>query len=162
MTAPGRVLARTPEMPPSVARLTPGAAIDRLKANDPTLTSVDLSNNAVLQMKPALWPQIAEALASNNVCTDLNLSSCGMNDSAAEYLSSAIRENSTLTSLNVEANSIGNDGAIAFARALTVNRGVTVLNLMGQKGARYGDTTLEAFLTMFDTNVTLLNTVEGN
>ena len=139
------------------AKLTPGAAIERLKSND--IASVDLSNNAVLQMKPELWAELAAALASNTTCTELNLSSCGMNDSAAEHLSSALRENSTLVSLNVESNSVGNEGAIAFARALSVNRGLAVLNLMSQKGARYGDTTLEEFLKMFDTNVTLLKII---
>ena len=147
-------------MPAFAAKLTPGSAIERLKSNDPSLTSVDLSNNAVLQMKgKELWPQFADALAGNTVCTELNLSGCSMGDFAAEHLGSALQKNTAVQSINLENNSIGNDGAIAIAKALSVNRGVMLLNLLNQKGARYGDTTLGEYLKMFDTNVTLLKIV---
>lgn len=119
--------------------LTPGLAIERLKANDPTLTTVDLSNNAVLQMKgKELFPQLGEALANNTVCQELILVGCMVNDFACEQLGEALKKNSTLVVLNLENNNVGNDGAIAIARSLAVNRGLLLLNLLNQKGARYG------------------------
>ena len=52
------------------------------------------------------------------------------------------------------------DAAVAgYSKALAVNRSVMLLNLLGQKGARYGDTTLGEYLKMFETNVTLLKII---
>jgi len=147
-------------IPSLSAKLTPATATEKLKSNDPTLTTLDLSNNAVLQMKGReLYPQLFEALATNYVCMEINLSGCSMNDFAAELLSKALEQNKTLAAINLENNIIGNEGATAIARALAVNRGVMLLNLMGQKGARFGDTTLAEYLKMLETNVTLLKII---
>ena len=125
--------------------LTPGLAIERLKANDPTFTSVDLSNNAVLQMKgKELMPQLAEALSTNTVCQELILVGCGINDFACEHIGTALAKNNTLIVLNLENNIVNNDGAIAVARALGVNRGLLQLNLMNQKGSRFGESTVRS------------------
>ena len=70
--------------------LTPASAIERLKANDKTLITCDLSKNAVLQMKPAeLMPQLADALAVNTVCQALVLVGCSIDDTACEHLAKA-------------------------------------------------------------------------
>ncbi|KAL1521096.1 hypothetical protein AB1Y20_022650 [Prymnesium parvum] len=141
-------------------RMTAGEAIKRLAENDARLTTCDLSNSAVLQMKAnELMPKLGEALANNTVCTELNLASCGIDDASCEHLGTALQRNSTLTLLNLEGNKVHNDGAIALANGLAVNKGLLTLNLLNQTGARYGDQTLQAYLNMFDTNVTLLKIV---
>lgn len=74
--------------------LTATEAITKLQENDPTFTTCDLSNNAVLQMKGTeLMPQFGAALASNIVCTDLNLSGCNLDDSVMEPLTKALESN---------------------------------------------------------------------
>ena len=46
-----------------------------------------------------------------------------------------------------------------LARALVRNRSLMQLNLIGQKGTKFGDTTLAEFIKTFDVNVTLLKIV---
>lgn len=119
--------------------MTAGEAIKRLAENDPELKSCDLSNSAVLQMKSnELMPQLADALARNTVCTELNLMGCGIDDAACEHLGRALQLNATLTALNLEGNRVNNDGAIAIAKGLTMNKTLQTLNLLNQAGARYG------------------------
>jgi len=140
--------------------LTPAQAIEKLGQNDPSLTSCDLSGNAVLQMKAAeLIPQIAGALAQNLHCKELNLSNTNIDDSMCESLGQALKTNTKLAHFNLEGNRVGNDGAIHLAKGLSSNRGIMVLNLMNQKGSRLGDAALTEFLAMFDSNVTLLKIV---
>ena len=140
--------------------LTPATAVERLAANDPSLTVCDLRNNAVLQMKASeLVPKLAAALAGNNTCQELNLGACGINDECATSLASALSQNKTLIHLNLEENRIGNDGATAVAKALAQNRTLMQLNMLNQKGTRFGDATLHAFTDMFATNVTLLKII---
>lgn len=87
--------------------LTPAQAIERLGQNDPSLTSCDLSNNAVLQMKAAeLIPQIAGALAQNSHCKELNLSNTNIDDSMCEPLGQALQTNTKLAQLSLEGNRV--------------------------------------------------------
>ena len=87
--------------------LTPGQAIERLGANDPSLTICDLGNNAVLQIRSAeLIPQLSAALAQNSHCKELNLSNSNLDDSTCEALGKALGKNNTLTLLNLEGNRV--------------------------------------------------------
>ena len=141
-------------------KLTPADACNKLRSNDPAMLSCDLSNNVVMQMKVGeLVPQLAEALAANTTCRELNISGCDINDAACEHIANALTKNSTLCHLNLEGNRIDNVGACHLARALAQNRGVMLLNLMNQKGSRFGDTTLNDYTKMFESNVTLLKIV---
>ena len=147
-------------MPFFAKSLTPGDAISRLGANDPTLVTCDLSKNAVLSMKVhELLPQFAKALESNTACTDLNLSACNIDDAGVAALAKGLSANSGLQTLNLEGNTIKDGGAQELAKALATNKHLSTLNLLNQKGSRFGDSTLGEFLTMFETNVTLLKIV---
>jgi len=140
--------------------LTPTEAIQRLADNDQTLTKVDLSKNAVLQMKGGeLIPKLAAALAHNRYCQELVLSDCNLGDQMAADLASALKTNNTLVHLDLQENKIKDEGATALANALAQNRTLMQLNLLNQKGSRFGDATLHAFGDMFDTNITLLKIV---
>eukprot|EP00966_Prymnesium_polylepis_P256450 5924496-Prymnesium_polylepis.1 len=120
-------------------KMTASDAIKKLTENVPSFATCDLSSNAVLQMKgKELLPQLATALAGNTVCTELNLTDCGIDDAGCEHLGKALESNKTLTHLNLEKNKVHNDGAIALAKGLAVNTGMVQLNLMNQTGARYG------------------------
>ena len=101
--------------------LTATDAINRLKSNDPTLVTVDLSKNAVLQMKaPELMPMLGAALAVNTVCTELCLSGCGLGDDSVEHIAKALSANNTLATLNLEDNRVNNDGAQSIVSAAAV------------------------------------------
>ena len=98
--------------------LTATEAINRLRENDPSFTKCDLGNNAVrsaapshsvpcalstrarteperarvqvIQMKASeLLPQLGAALASNSVCTELNLAGCNVDDHTIDELTKA-------------------------------------------------------------------------
>ena len=140
--------------------MTATAAIDKLTSNDPTLTTCDLANNAVLQMKgPELIPKLAAALAQNMVCQELNLTNCNITDAMCSEIATALAKNTALVTLNLEKNQISNDGATSLANALAGNDMLMQMNLLGQKGTRLGDATLHAFDEMFKTNVTLLKII---
>ena len=103
-------------MPFFAKSLTPGDAISRLGANDPTLVTCDLSKNAVLSMKVhELLPQFAKALESNTACTDLNLSACNIDDAGVAALAKGLSANSGLQTLNLEGNTIKDGGAQELA-----------------------------------------------
>ena len=141
-------------------KLTPGVAIERLAANDPTLKNCDLSKNAVLQMKgPELIPQLAVALASNTHCMELNLADCNITDQTVAPLGEALAKNKGLVNLTLSDNKIGNDGGASLASGIASNQTLMQLDLFGQKGTKFGDATLHAFTTMFDKNITLLKIV---
>lgn len=138
--------------------LSPGEAIDRLRADDATLKVCDLSGNAVVQMRfHEILPALTEALAANRCCEELNLGGCALDDEACVHVAAALRKNATLTKLGLQHNRINNEGAVHLARALCTNRGLAELNLLGQKGpqAAYGDATLAEYLAVFETNVSL-------
>ena len=127
------------------AALTPAQAIERLTADDPTLTTCTLTNNAVLQMKgPELVPKIALALEKNTKCTELNMGGCGLTDALVAHIASALAKNTGLVNVNLEENKIGNDGATSLAKGIENNRTLMQLNLFGQKGTKFGDATLHA------------------
>jgi hypothetical protein len=52
-------------------------------------------------------------------------------------------------------NRINNDGGAALAKGIANNTTLVEINLMNQP-SRWGDGCLDAFLAMFDTNITLL------
>ena len=106
-----------------------------------------------------LLPQCAKALESNTACTDLNLSACNIDDAGVAALAKGLSANSGLQTLNLEGNTIKDGGAQELAKAIASNSHLSTLNLLNQKGSRFGDSTLGEFLTMFETNVTLLKIV---
>merc|ERR1712039_815711 len=55
----------------------------------------------------------------------------------------------------LEKNKISSVGACAIADALIVNKGLLTLNLMQQATANFGEETLERYITMFNSNITL-------
>lgn len=101
-------------------------AIERLKSNDPTLTSLNLSGNEIGDFGAQA---LAEALTENNTLTSLNLSVNDIGDLGAQALAEALAENNTLTLLGLSGNKIGVKGAQALAEALRVNNTITTFNL---------------------------------
>ena len=77
--------------------------IKRLRENDETLTSIDLSfNNLRIEEIRAL----AEALKINTKLTSINLIYTNIGTGGAEALAEALQD-SAITSINLSANNIG-------------------------------------------------------
>ena len=99
---------------------------------------------------------LCDALQTNTRLTALNLSACMLNDACLETLSKTLAHNSTIFDLNLADNKFTRPGLISLATGLTTNTGLITLNLSGH---RINSEVCSAFLTMYDTNVTLCKLV---
>ena len=111
--------------------------LQRIRDNDPTLTSLDLTHNKIGVDDARA---IAEALKTNTTVKSLDLGWNKIGAAGARVLVEALQINTTLTSLDLRGNEIGYDGAIVVAWALKTNTSVTSmkleLNKIGDWGAR--------------------------
>ena len=82
--------------------------LDRLQANDPSLTYLDLSNQ---NLSDDDIIQLCEAIVSNDKLTSLDVSENNIGDKGADYLSKMMN----LTSLSVSDNRIGDIGAASLS-----------------------------------------------
>ena len=99
---------------------------------------------------------LCDALQTNTRLTALNLSACMLNDACLETLSKTLAHNSTIFDLNLADNKFTRPGLISLATGLSTNTGLITLNLSGH---RINSEVCSAFLTMYDTNVTLCKLV---
>ena len=86
---------------------------------------------------------------------ELRLEGCGLGDREAAVLAEGIAANTSITKLDLQKNRINNDGGSALAKGIASNTSLVEINLMNQP-SRWGDGCLDAFLAMFETNITLL------
>jgi len=137
---------------PSTAEL-----IQKLADNDPSITTVDISNNATFQIKAEEYTTLlANALKRNTHVKELRLENCGLGDREGVLLGEAMAENNSIVLLDLQKNKINNEGGSALAKGLTHNKSLVTLDLMNMAKTRWGDHCLDCFLGMFDHNVTLL------
>ena len=99
---------------------------------------------------------LADALLSNTRLTSLNLSACMLNDACLVTLSTMLAHNSTIFHLDLADNKFTRPGLQQLATGLTTNTGLLTLNLSGH---RINSEVCAAFLTMYNTNVTLCKLV---
>ena len=103
-------------------------SVKRLKANDPSLTELYLSDHSTGNSDDEA-KAIAEALKVNTVLTTLYLSNNSIGDEGSKAIAEALKDNTVLTTLHLVKNSIGDDGAKAIVEALKVNTFLTTLDL---------------------------------
>ena len=109
-----------------------------------------------LQCRPDEYTaQLSAALKKNKYLKQLRLEGNGLGDRDCAVLAEGIAANSCLQVLDLQKNRISNDGGSALANGIAKNTSLIEINLMNQP-ARWGDGCLDAFLAMFDSNVTLL------
>eukprot|EP00912_Choanoflagellata_sp_UC4_P001355 UC4_evm2s837 len=90
--------------------------IERLSVNDPTLSTLELNNNASFSMKADSYAMdLAEALKNNRVCKSLSLSSNMIGDKGATALGEMLSKNNVLRCLDLSKNKIQQEGAISIA-----------------------------------------------
>jgi Ran GTPase-activating protein (RanGAP) involved in mRNA processing and transport len=100
--------------------------LERLQANDPELTKLDLEGNRIGNTEVEL---LADALKENSILTELNLKGNRIGTAGAKNLAAALKENTTLTKLNLQDNPIEDPGAAHLADALKENTTLTELKL---------------------------------
>ena len=128
-------------------------AITRLKDNDPTLTSLDLSNMHINDVGATL---IAEALKGNTSLEYLNLNTNQIGDIGTTALANTLKTNNTLKILYLDINQITSTGVIALANALQENSSLTYLDLGDNDAGNMGANALAETLKIN----TSLNTLE--
>jgi Ran GTPase-activating protein (RanGAP) involved in mRNA processing and transport len=84
------------------------AILQRLRNNDDTLTTLNLSNNSINSDGAKA---LADALKSNTALTTLNLSNNSIHDLGAVALACALSSNQTLDTLKLGSSSIRDKGA---------------------------------------------------
>ena len=102
--------------------------IQRIRENDPTLTSIDVQ---YYDIGPEGAQALADALQVNKTLTSINLGSNNIGPEGARDLADALRVNKTLTSIDLGLNGIGFEGAQALADVLTRNTTLTFIDLSG-------------------------------
>ena len=130
--------------------------IRKVESNDPSLKVIDLSNSASFQGRSDEFAvQLFNALKQNSHVVDVNLVNCAISDRISESIGDALAVNKSIVVLNLEKNKLNQAGASNIAKGLSKNTKLAELNLMNQANARWGDTCLDEFLEMFQTNTTL-------
>ena len=111
--------------------------IKRVRRNDTTLTTLNISRNNI---GCAGAQAIAGALKVNTTLTTLDISDNNIGVEGAKAIAEALKVNTTLTTLNIYINQIGVTGAEAIAEVLEVNKTITELyiddNNIGDEGAK--------------------------
>ena len=111
--------------------------LGRLRANDPSLTTLELGGNLI---RSADAVALADALKINTSLTTLLLDWNQIGDEGAVALAEALEVNTSLEVLFLSCNQIGPAGAIKIADALRTNTSLTTLNLntnqIGDEGAK--------------------------
>mmetsp|Transcript_51224 Transcript_51224/g.101765 ORF Transcript_51224/g.101765 Transcript_51224/m.101765 type:complete len:294 (-) Transcript_51224:178-1059(-) len=142
-------------MPAAFGQPTIATIIKQLDKTPPA-DKLDLTNNASVQMKPAeSMASLVEALRDNNSVKTLVLRQCELNDAAAAEIGTLITQNQVIEELDLEHNNISSSGAIAIADGLIKNHSIRQLNMLHQHGGCFGEVTLERYMEMLGTNVTV-------
>jgi Ran GTPase-activating protein (RanGAP) involved in mRNA processing and transport len=108
--------------------------LKRLSENDPTLQTIDLSDDPIEDAKTIT---LAHALGANTTLQTLNLSVNNITNTGAIALAHALGANTSLQTLGLTGNEIGDNGVIALAHALKTNTTLRHLSLgvLGDAGA---------------------------
>jgi hypothetical protein len=134
---------------------TPRETIAKVAANDPKITKLSFTNNAMIQMKSYDYcVLIAEALKTNTHVTSVSLIKCGVTDVDCQVLAEVLEVSKTLEEMHLDGNRIQSFGATCIAEGLEYNTTLKLINLLNQP-ENFGEACLDAWLNMFDTNYTL-------
>lgn len=121
-------------------------------------TSLDCSSNPSFKGRSTqALDQLAQPLIGHASIKSLNLSDCAICDDGCSHLAKIIRANHVIEELILSKNNISQVGMRLLADALAENKGIKTLNVLGQVYGdnKLGEDTLDHFLEMFKTNITL-------
>ncbi|XP_039933594.1 tropomodulin-2 isoform X2 [Hirundo rustica] len=117
------------EEPPNPTNVE--ASLQRIKANDPNLTEINLNNIKNIPI-PTL-KEFAKALETNTHVKTFSLAATRSNDPVAIAFADMLKVNKTLKSLNVESNFITGTGILALIDALKKNESLTEIKIDNQR-----------------------------
>ena len=86
-------------------------AIERLNANDPELTTLELKNANLRSEGAGL---LAQALKSNSTLKYMELKGNNLGDEGVQLIAEALKNNSTLEFLGLGYNNLGAEGSFQF------------------------------------------------
>eukprot|EP00566_Odontella_aurita_P011166 CAMPEP_0113575360 /NCGR_PEP_ID=MMETSP0015_2-20120614/27650_1 /TAXON_ID=2838 /ORGANISM="Odontella" /LENGTH=411 /DNA_ID=CAMNT_0000478581 /DNA_START=42 /DNA_END=1277 /DNA_ORIENTATION=- /assembly_acc=CAM_ASM_000160 len=130
--------------------------IERIAANDPSLTLTSIYLNENESIDAAACVRIAEALRGNTHLTLLLLRFNDIGDVGASALAETLKCNTTLAHLDLRHNDIGSVGALELSEMLKSNTTLTYLSLEGNGIGNDGTSALAEALKS-NTTLTVLS-----
>uniref|UniRef100_A0AAR2K3K3 Tropomodulin 2 n=1 Tax=Pygocentrus nattereri TaxID=42514 RepID=A0AAR2K3K3_PYGNA len=127
--------------------------LQRIKANDPSLTEVNLNNIKNIPI-PTL-KDFAKALEKNAHVKKFSLAATRSNDPIAVAFGDMLRENKTLRSLNLESNFITSAGVQALVEALRDNDTLSEIKIDNQR-QQLGTTVEMEIAKMLEANTSIV------
>lgn len=99
---------------------------DKIAANDPSITTVEIVNDQVfLGLNDIELQKAASSFAKNTHVTKVKMSGLKLDDAFGITLGKSLQTNTTIKSLDLERNSIGTDGMTAILSTLCTNHTIT-------------------------------------
>lgn len=141
---------------PRFGAISPKQVVEQASKNDPSLTAINLSSNALFKMKTFDYcKMLAEALAGNTHVTEVILNENEITDADCAWIKELLASNASITSMSLEKNKISSDGCALIAEGLIANSSVVALNLLGN--GPFGEGCMDAWLKTFNENMTLFD-----
>eukprot|EP00048_Salpingoeca_helianthica_P008383 m.121934 g.121934 ORF g.121934 m.121934 type:complete len:530 (+) comp14587_c3_seq3:154-1743(+) len=103
-------------------------SIERLRGNDPTLTTLGFQ-----YLAPENFVPLREALTVNTTLTALNLSGLDIGNDGAKQIGATLTDNIHLRNLDLGFNRITRSGIVDFAAGLATNTTLHHLNIRGNR-----------------------------
>ena len=125
--------------------------LQRIRANDPTLTTIDWRNNNI---GAAVAQALAKALKVNTTVEKIDLGENNIEDAGAQALADALKVNTSLWEISLDFNNIEDAGVQALAEMLKVNTALIIINLSGNE---IGDAGAQALAEALEVNTTVAN-----
>eukprot|EP00630_Chrysocystis_fragilis_P006629 CAMPEP_0197386932 /NCGR_PEP_ID=MMETSP1165-20131217/195_1 /TAXON_ID=284809 /ORGANISM="Chrysocystis fragilis, Strain CCMP3189" /LENGTH=214 /DNA_ID=CAMNT_0042912209 /DNA_START=81 /DNA_END=725 /DNA_ORIENTATION=- len=139
---------------PRFGAVSPKQIVEQATKNDPSLTSINLSSNALFKMKTFEYcKMLAEALSANTHVTELVLNENEITDADCEWLKELLATNKSITTMSLEKNKISSEGCALIAAGLATNSTLVALSLLNN--GPFGESCMDTWLKTFNDNITL-------
>jgi tropomodulin len=131
----------------------PDEALQKIKANDPKTTVVNMNNIPVAENT---FIELFDALERNNHLTELQAANSSLTDAAATILASALETNKTLEKVNIETNHVSPQTLARILEAMAVHQTVTEFKAANQQAQFLGNKVEVAMTKAIESNKTIL------
>lgn len=139
---------------PRFGAVSPKQIIAQAADNDASLTSINLSANALFKMKTNEYCKLlAEALESNTNVKELILNDNELTDADCEWIKHLLETNKSVTSLSLNKNKFQSEGCGLIAQGLAKNDTLVALDILNN--GPFGEGCMDHWLKAFNDNVTL-------
>jgi len=129
-------------------------SINKLKANDPQLKSLNLNNIKNVSIERLI--EVCEAVKDNTVLVKLEMASVDATDRVAKAMAKSLEDNKTLKSLNMESNFISGESIVELVKAANKQQVLLEIRVANQKPELLGNKCEMAIAELLKENSTLL------